>query len=173
MLGIAFTALIIYQTYTLYRKRRMAMDLSNEEQLVEATVQWDGYYATEFPKRIFCGVFFLKKQHIMWRWNLDFTACHHIGAPIFRCVACNIPGWKWYWRYLLWKRKSRIYVEYIFLKNHGRNIGMSALILLFGNIIGVYHLFLGVFLFVWLFVFFVIGDSYDMSDDVLASIKEK
>ena len=39
MLGIAFTALIIYQTYTLYRKRRMAMDLSNEEQLVEATVQ--------------------------------------------------------------------------------------------------------------------------------------
>ncbi|WP_155841147.1 hypothetical protein [Butyrivibrio sp. AE2005] len=50
---------------------------------------------------------------------------------------------------------------------------MSALISLFGNIIGVYHLFLGVFLFVWLFVFFVIGDSYDMSDDILASMKEK
>lgn len=38
MLGIAFSALVIYQTYTLYRKRRMAMDLSSEEQLVEATV---------------------------------------------------------------------------------------------------------------------------------------
>ena len=39
VLGIALSVLIIYQTYTLYRKRKTAMDLDGEEQLKEAPAQ--------------------------------------------------------------------------------------------------------------------------------------
>ena len=36
VLGIALSVLIIYQAYTLYRKKRTAMDLNGEGQLQEA-----------------------------------------------------------------------------------------------------------------------------------------
>lgn len=52
---------------------------------------------------------------------------------------------------------------------------MSALITLmvFGNSIRIYHAFAGIVLLVWLFVFFIIGDNYDMRNDVLASMGSK
>ncbi len=51
---------------------------------------------------------------------------------------------------------------------------MSALIsiIMFGNSIGLYHLFLVAILLVWLCMFFITGDGYDMRSDVLASIAE-
>lgn len=51
---------------------------------------------------------------------------------------------------------------------------MSALIsiIMFGNSIGLYHMFLVAILLVWLCVFFITGDGYDMRGDVLASIAE-
>ena len=51
---------------------------------------------------------------------------------------------------------------------------MSALIsiIMIGNSIGWYHLFLVAILLVWLCMFFITGDGYDMRSDVLASIAE-
>ena len=56
-----------------------------------------------------------------------------------------------------------------------RSVSISALITLmvFGNSIGIYHAFVGIVLLVWLFVFFIIGDNYDMRNDVLASMGSK
>ena len=49
---------------------------------------------------------------------------------------------------------------------------MSTLIsiMVFGNSVGLCHMFLVAILLVWLCVFFITGDGYDMRSDVLASI---
>ncbi len=53
---------------------------------------------------------------------------------------------------------------------------MSALfsIMMFGESIGIHNmLFFIAILMIWLFVFFITGDSYDMKDDILASMESK
>ncbi len=53
---------------------------------------------------------------------------------------------------------------------------MSALfsIMMFGESIGIHNmLFFAAILMIWLFVIFIIGDSYDMKDDILASMESK
>ncbi|SCY14777.1 hypothetical protein SAMN02910451_01561 [Butyrivibrio hungatei] len=53
---------------------------------------------------------------------------------------------------------------------------MSALfsIMMFWESIGIHNmLFFIAILMIWLFVFFITGDSYDMKDDILASMESK
>ena len=57
-----------------------------------------------------------------------------------------------------------------------RSVSMSALfsIMMFGESIGIHNmLFFIAILLIWLFVFYITGDSYDMKDDILASMESK